>query len=217
MNLIQQSIEVVDPSTPAEWLRQLKKIEKMYRVCYKSEDKITDDSYNRFIRDHINHESPLEHCSITVIMECSRGIQQEFTRHRLAAYSIESTRWINYLKKQGGHIDFIKPRLWDDMTFEQRAAYAEAMEHSERSYNRLIELGLKPQTARDAFALALKSTVACTMNVRQWRHVFKERALNRNAHPDIRQLTGDILNHFMDHAPVFFADLCDESGPWKLN
>lgn len=86
-----------------------KVIEKAGRTCYKSEDKITEDSSANFCKmiQTKNHLSVLEHCSATFRIITSRDILQEIVRHRLASYSVESTRYVNYNKKGG--IQFILP------------------------------------------------------------------------------------------------------------
>ena len=76
----------------------LKKVERIGRVCYKSEDKIKEDSAEGFIRAIIKrgHESVIEHESISVKVTCDRGVTHEIVRHRIASYSQESTRYCNY-------------------------------------------------------------------------------------------------------------------------
>jgi thymidylate synthase (FAD) len=207
MELIPQSIEVIDPATAEDWTRQFKKVERAYRVCYKSEDSITADSWQDFIPKHLSHESPLEHVSVTVLISCSRAIQQELTRHRLAAYSIESTRWIDYFKKLSGSIKFTQSSKWADFSEVQREAFINAFQRAEDSYNELRSLGVAAQFARDVLPLSLKSDILCTMNVRQWRHVFQERALNKAAHPDIREMMTHLLEKLKSAASVFFDDL----------
>ena len=78
--------------TPIDGAEILKRIEKAGRTCYKSEDRITDESAGAFVRMLIErgHESVLEHESITVRFICDRGISHEIVRHRLASYSQES-------------------------------------------------------------------------------------------------------------------------------
>lgn len=53
----------------------MKNIERAKRVCYKSEDKITEDSYKDAVKDLIarGHEAMLEHGSISVVVTCDRG------------------------------------------------------------------------------------------------------------------------------------------------
>ena len=86
----------------------LKKLEAAGRTCYKSENKMTEDSAANFVRNLIKrgHESVLEHVSITVRIITDRGISHEIVRHRLASYSQESTRYCNYKDKE---IEFVLP------------------------------------------------------------------------------------------------------------
>lgn len=55
----------------------IKKIEKCGRVCYKSEDKITEDSAGKFVANIINrgHEAVLEHASF--IFQVSRSVYED--------------------------------------------------------------------------------------------------------------------------------------------
>src|SRR5690349_6914742 len=57
----------------------LKRIERYGRTCYKSEDKITNESALSFVKMIINngHETVLEHEKITVRIICDRGISHE--------------------------------------------------------------------------------------------------------------------------------------------
>ena len=84
-------------------------IERCGRTCYKSEDKITEDSADRFVANicRNRHESVLEHCSVTAIVVCSRACSHQLVRHRIAAYSQESQRYCNYGKK--GSLQVICP------------------------------------------------------------------------------------------------------------
>ena len=92
---VNPSIEILS-NTSYETI--LKKIERIGRVCYKSEDKIKEDSAEGFIRAIIKrgHESVIEHESISVKVTCDRGVTHEIVRHRIASYSQESTRYCNY-------------------------------------------------------------------------------------------------------------------------
>lgn len=90
MRIIQSGIEIIDAPS---YETMLKKIEQIGRVCYKSEDKITDTSAEGFVRGIIKrgHESVIEHVSISVRVICDRGVSHEIVRHRIASYSQEST------------------------------------------------------------------------------------------------------------------------------
>ena len=84
MKLIDQSYEIM--AWP-DWPVQL--IEQAGRTCYKSEDKITEDSADQFVRKigDRGHESVLEHAVATVKFITNRGVTHELVRHRLASFS----------------------------------------------------------------------------------------------------------------------------------
>ena len=109
MKIISPSFEIL---TPLDGKTILKHIELCGRVCYKSEDKITDTSAAAFVAGIIKrgHEAVLEHFNITVKFSCDRGVSHELVRHRLASYCQESTRYCNYSKEGfGGEITVIRP------------------------------------------------------------------------------------------------------------
>lgn len=109
MKIIKPSARIVSSVDGDEIL---KRIEEYGRVCYKSEDRITEDSAKRFVENLIKrgHESVLEHVSVTVKFVCDRGVSHEIVRHRLASYSQESTRFCNYSQdKFDGELTFILP------------------------------------------------------------------------------------------------------------
>ena len=65
MKIILPRYQIIGMDNPAEIL---KRIELFGRVCYKSENKISEDSSERFIRNSIKsgHESVIEHEKITI-------------------------------------------------------------------------------------------------------------------------------------------------------
>ena len=105
MQIIKPTVELLSITPNAEKL-----IEKAGRTCYKSEDKITDDSAEKFCKmiQTRNHMSVLEHVSATFRITTDRGVTHEIVRHRIAAYSQESTRYCNYSPNKKG-IQFILP------------------------------------------------------------------------------------------------------------
>ena len=109
MKIIKPSIDIL---TPIDGTEILKHIELCGRVCYKSEEKISEGSAETFIANIIKrgHEAVLEHYDITVKFICDRGVSHEIVRHRLASYCQESTRYCNYSKEGfGKEITVIAP------------------------------------------------------------------------------------------------------------
>ena len=190
----------------------LKRIERAGRTCYKSEDKITDDSAVKFASMIIKrgHESVLEHEKITVRIICDRGITHEIVRHRLASYSQESTRYCNY---KGG-VTFIIPsgmnvspgevsnRVFCNGT-DATMVWRHVMSDAEVHYQQLINLGWTPQQARSVLPNSVKTEIVMTANLREWRWFFKKRA-DAAAHPDMQAIAYPMLEEFRKRVPVIF-------------
>ena len=205
MRIVEPSVEFITPLNKEELY---KKIELCGRVCYKSEDKITEDSAEKFIRNVIKrgHESVLEHASVTCKLTVDRGVTHETVRHRIASYSQESTRYCNYGQERfGNNISVTKPVE----IIEGSAAmniWLNAMEYAEKAYFALLNEGCKPETARSVLPTCTKSEIVATMNIREWRHFIKLRAA-KDAHPDIQVAAKAILKEFREKIPVFVEDI----------
>ena len=230
MNIIKPSFSI---EQCLDYKDALRVVEAAGRVCYKSEDKATEDSAEAFVKSCIKrkHDTLLEHISATVRFITSRGVSHEFVRHRIGiVFSQESTRFCNY---GGTGINVIQPYWITDealahvqsiMQAMRNGEYdcnlapsdkhydvfvwLRAMEDSERHYNTLLERGLPPQAARGVLPTDLKTELVVTANFREWRHIFNLRVLGTTGkpHPDIEKLLRPLLVHWLDY-PAFFTDL----------
>ena len=194
--------------SPVDGQKILKSIEEAGRVCYKSEDKITEDSAEKFVAGIIKrgHEAVLEHESIRVKFIVDRGVSHEIVRHRLAAYCQESTRYCNYSKGQfGEEITVIEPCFWDKDSDLMRD-WRSAMRMAENHYLGLLHQGASPQEARSVLPNSLKTEVVMTANLREWRHFFKLRTASA-AHHQMREVAIALLKEFQKLVPVVFDDI----------
>lgn len=206
MIFIEPSVEVITPINGEEIIKH---IERCGKVCYKSEDTIKDGSCNTFVKKILEseHESVVEHFAVTVRFTCSRACSHQLVRHRIASYSQESQRYVNYSRgKFGNQITFIKPLDFDSMSIEQQFRYKIALQDCERAYLSLTALGLKPQQARGVLPNDTKTEVVVTMNLRSWRHFFKLRT-DKHAQLEIRTLANNLLAEFKNNIPAIFDDL----------
>jgi thymidylate synthase (FAD) len=186
----------------------LKNIEKSGRVCYKSENSITENSADSFIRRILQsgHESVIEHEKVTVRLVCDRGVTHEVVRHRIASYSQESTRYCNYSKdKFGKELTFIKPCFWEESS-EPYQIWEEEMQNIENSYNKMVEMGVTPEQARSILPNSLKTEIIVTMDLREWRHFFKLRT-SPKSHPQMREIATPLLQEFQKILPAVFEDI----------
>lgn len=180
-------MKAIDPSVELMFITPYaaRMIELAGRVCYKSEDKITEDSAEQFI-DKINkrgHFSVIEHAYASFRVITDRGITHEIVRHRIASYSQESTRYCNYSKdKFGNELTLLPP---SGMSEEEREIWDRAAHQSERNYNDMIAVGSPPQRARGVLLTNQKTEIVITYNFREWLHFLKLRTA-KAAHPDMR-------------------------------
>ena len=214
MRTIQAGVELITPISND----LLRLIELAGRTCYKSEDRITDDSAEGFVSRMVasNHGAMLEHAHVTVKVTCDRGVTHEIVRHRLASYAQESTRYCNYSKdKFGAQITFIDPSMGfviegKDYTKEQMGAilreWEDACKDAERHYMRMLELGCSPQMARSVLNNSTKTEIVITMNLREWRHFLSLRT-PATAHPQMREIARIILRMFKERLPVLVSDI----------
>jgi thymidylate synthase (FAD) len=207
-------VKIVNPSfeiiTPKEsFLNASKILEIAGRVCYKSEGMICPGSDTKFLTKllSLEHESVIEHFSVTVKFVCDRGVTHELVRHRIASFSQESTRYCNYTKdKFDGHISLIHPKGLSPYQIIRREEHFWKVQEI---YDREISEGVRPEIARGLLPNALKTEIVVTANLREWRHIFKLRA-SPKAHPQIRELMIPLRLEFQKLVPVIFNNLIEE-------
>lgn len=265
MKVINASVQEIKQAPGIRGIYQ--HIEKCGRTCYKSEDKITEDSAKEFFQRLVNrkHYAMLEHGTVylrilsipyyynkminskytfinavdgllyvttnmRVLVEeypndyediikkyalekpdvnhikkytakfiISRGIANEFVRHRVLSFAQESTRYCNYMKDRfGGELIFIRPEWLKGEGIDQEAEsiWLNAMSLSEDYYFDLIDLGVKPQNARGVLPLDLKTELIVTGTLDQWEAFWdlRMREITGPAHPDARAIAEDWYN-----------------------
>lgn len=186
------------------YAKALALIEGAARNCYQSQPKPDLQDKEQFIRSLIKrgHESPLEHVSFTMRVLIDRGILAEWTRHRIgSAYSVESTRYVNYANQDNAIV------MPTGLTLLQHDKILEAATNAIWAYQEAIKSGCRSEQARALLPQCLAVRMVVTHNIRQWRHVFKERLLNEHAHPDFRRVLQLCFDILLSRYPVFFKDL----------
>ena len=218
MNIMRAGFEILTPISH-DGIDELKHIERIGRVCYKSEDRITEDgdSAKKFVKMLIDrgHEAMIEHSSLSVRFTVDRGVSHELVRHRIASFAQESTRYVNYsLDRYGNEINVIHiekgitlDKKMNNMDANTIAAVIEewerAMEDAEKHYMKMIELGATPQIARSVLPSSTKTELVITANYREWRAFFKLR-ISATAHPQMREITIPLLEELKKRLPVIF-------------
>lgn len=221
MNIVQPYAKIINfPCDLFEYkdgLDLLKKIEWCARISHRSEDKVTAESYSRFVRFVVMEKgdwSVTEHASVTCDFLVDRGITHEIVRHRLFSFTQESTRFCNYGKKDG-QISVISPLNYLDTSTEieesnNYSIWERGIFDAETSYLQLLDKKVSPQIARGVLPNSLASRIIITGNLRNWRHFFLMRT-SKEAHPQMREVTIPLLKEFQEKIPILYEDIIPES------
>ena len=207
MKKVKAGFEIITKETEKEMLQEM---ERVARTCYKSEDKITDDSCYNFIKGIIKrgHEAMIEFSNITVRFTCDRGVSHEIVRHRLASYAQESTRG-------GIDLDLAMNTALNNGTLPKENIdliineWEEACKDAEKHYLNLSKLGASPNIARSVLPNSVKTEINVRMDIREWRHFFSLRCEDV-AHPQMREIAKPLLKEMAKRYPIFFKDLADK-------
>jgi len=218
MTYVSSDFSTADPTLNWDNLneRVARKLTMIGRTAYKSEKEtptFADDA--KFVQHLVwakHHLSVIEHVHISVKIICDRGVSHELVRHRIAAYTQESTRYCNYAQdKFAGQVVFIAADTLEDQKHWPEGSMAQYIRNSvanytERAYLDLINLGVPPQLSRDVLPNMLKTEVWATYNLHEWMHVFEVRCAEA-AHPRIRAIMSSLLEWFQETLPVVFVDV----------
>lgn len=187
------------------------------RLCYSKADiqelkhKVSQTDQSRFLGIIMDsgHHSVLEHVSFTFGVEgVSRALLAQLTRHRLASFSVQSQRYVNYEEGVG----YILPPNIRALGQEAVDRYAAQMEQMQTWYGewcQLLEKGEAGQEdARFVLPNACETKLVLTMNVRELLHFFSLRTCLR-AQWEIRAMADEMMTLCKEAAPALFA----KAGP----
>ena len=141
-------------------------IARAARTCYASGRLASEERDATLVRDCVRrgHESVLEHASATFEITGSRVLTHELVRHRIAAYSQRSQR---YVKETDDGFYFLPPEVVESADEPTRAVYEAAMSQAFAAYRELIARGVPKQIARYVLPNACLTTIVATWNFRE--------------------------------------------------
>lgn len=212
INIIPAEVNILTPLTPERCREMLLICEYAGRTCYQSEPKGEPEKFiNGIVRRR--HESVIEHQTITVEFITDRAVSHELVRHRIAAYSQESTRYVKY-DQSISFIKMIEFQYHNHLTAgdvnhlrDCEALWHVSCQQSADAYREMIEmLDCRPETARSVLNNSLKTAIIATFNLREWRHVFVMRC-GKPAHPHIKEIMIPLLMYFKQKFPGMFDDI----------
>ena len=179
-------------------------VDKYASICYGGKFE-TSKNHNR-LRDCIasGHTSVLEHANFTFyIKDVSRILLAELTRHRIASYTVESSRYVKYNKlKPEELVPAIRNVNVPDITKDWFYDY---IEESVKLYDMLLKDGMSAEDARVILPLGTKTDIIMTINARSLLNLFELRCCNR-AYWEIQAVADEMLKLVKEIAPVMFED-----------
>ena len=143
------------------------------------------------------------HKRYTVKFILDRAIANEFVRHRKFSFLQESTRYCRYSSdKFNGELTFIQP-CWNYIKTDNYAGvdnfdgdyFEHSLKEAEKYYFMLLELGWKPEQARNVLPLSLKTELYMCGYAEDWKKFFELRTAS-NAHPQSRELAIPLHEEF---------------------
>jgi thymidylate synthase (FAD) len=169
------------------------------------------------------HLSVLEHAVFTFSVEgLSRAASHQLVRHRIASYSQQSQRYVEF---KG--LEYIMPPSIQERTELERyyptyqfglfetcpsdiereklaRSFDQFMYEAYKLYRRLVDSGLPKEDARFVLPNACATKLIITMNARELLHVFNLRLCSR-AQWEIRELANQMLGLCYKVAPTIFS------------
>ena len=148
----------------------------------------------------------LVHVDRTAIFTCDRGVTHEIVRHRRASYCQESTRYCNYSREKfGEEITVIDPAALN-LSDDAYKHWVTACLCAETAYFKMLNAGCTPQAARSVLPNSLKTELAMTSALSEWRHFLNLRC-DPAAHPQMREVAGMLPAKFHVDEPDLFNDI----------
>ncbi len=193
------------------------------RSCHTPEpahriEEMTDDIVVRMIisAKKVKHFSVLEHANFTFsIGGVSRALTHQLVRHRLASYSQQSQRYVKMDKPT-----YVMPPKIKDLPLVDGLAWVKtspaelfdiAMQDAWEVYNKLVDMGVKPEDARFVLPKACTTNIVVTMNARELLHFFHLRC-GKHAQWEIRNMANEMLEQCRAVAPTIFEGDTDDWG-----
>ena len=182
------------------------------RVCYSPRnakeiyENMSDEEVKKLIRFLIKagHHSAIEHASFTFIVDgISRACSHQLVRHRLASYSQQSQRYVEYKR----NLEYVTPQsIKDKKDLSQK--FEEFQQKSFNLYKYFLKNKISSEDARYVLSNAFPTQIIITMNARELLHLFTLRCCER-AQWEIREMAYKMLNKVKKVAPTIF----EHAGP----
>lgn len=150
------------------------------------------------------HGSVIEHASFTFSIEgVSRAMTHQLVRHRIASYTQQSQRYVEYNTLESY---VTPPSIEKDK--KVKTSYEQTLTKISETYQNLLKMGIPKEDARFILPNAAKTNIIVTMNARELRHFFNLRCCQR-AQWEIKQTATEMLKLAKKATPALF----ENAGP----
>ncbi len=167
-----------------------------------------------YIADRIRqgHLSVMEHASASWWLKCSRVTSHQLVRHRIAAISQRSQRFVRedqprYMTPPGlGSEPLGDNVLGYDVSplASARDVFTTAMANAWEAYAILLQAGVSPDDARYVLPNATETQLVETWNFRETLHIIKLRT-SPKASLEMQELIGKVQDICVQHWPKVFG------------
>lgn len=181
-----------------KWAYEEKDEEKIQYFHYAQNEAMVD-----FIVPLLNngHTTPLEHVSMTFyISGVSRALTHQLVRHRTGKFNQQSQRYVD-----GNNFDVVVPPSIDGMV-ELRTEYLMLVNEIMRTYNKLIQAGVKKEDARYLLPNATTSNITVTFDANNLRKFLALR-LCKHAQWEIRDLANEMYKLAKQELPFIGSNV----------
>lgn len=128
----------------------------------------------------------------------ARSIADEFRTHTTLSTLMQSTRYVKY-----DDVEFVAPSWLATAKEEERGAFVAGLDHAAALYRHLLDLGRKPQEAREVLPLCAKTEmVQCGLvgdSTSGWGNFLRLRTA-KEAHPDAQAMAKEVHRVLNDEA-----------------
>ena len=182
------------------------------RTCYSAESpidiKVGDEPF-KLIKKVLDsgHESIAEHVSFTFAIEgISRACSHQLVRHRHCSFSQQSQRYVNMKDAE-----FVVPY---GLKKEENDKIGALINYTMKTYNELIEAGVKQEDARAILPNCCTTNMVMTCNLRELMHICNLRMCSR-AQKEVRELVTLMANEVIKVVPEmkeYLVPNCERLG-----
>jgi thymidylate synthase (FAD) len=148
----------------------------------------------------LNKEEKNIHKYFHFVLETTRSVMSEITRHRLCGFAIQSQRYVKY-----DNVEFIVPHWYNN----EQHSFKDKIKHkfrkwlfrtfcqfAEFGYSLMIKFGMKAEDARELLPNATKTIINICANLEEFNHIFSLRS-SKAAYPNIR-IISDKMKEFVE-------------------